>query len=375
MEENSKSILPKEVNQKLQSGSNSFILVDLRDINEYNDWNIKGSINLPVNPLISAGDVKGLKDRFKSLPADKEIITICASGINSQVATVILNEMNYNSVYMKDGMKGWNENFNIYEIDFEKFKVIQFVRIGKGCISYIVYSKKKLSAFVVDPSIFTYEYTDYIKDHFLNVKYVLDSHSHADHFSGAMVPAKTLEIDHYINNIDVDSSSHLKSIKDIPEVTLGDIKIKIIDTPGHTDGSVSFLINDEALICGDLLLLESVGRPDLARGKEETIKGAEKLYNTVQNTVLKLDDSVKIFPAHFTKTVIRPVTLTLKELKKFNDSLTISDKEQFIKFITENIPVTPPNYESIKKYNKAGIIISMDYAEDLEIGPNRCAAR
>ncbi len=90
---------------------------------------------------------------------------------------------------------------------------------------------------------------------------------------------------------------------------------------------------------------------------------------------MKLDDSVRIFPAHFTKTQIRPVTLTLKELKQSNDSLNISDKEQFIKFITENIPVTPPNYESIKKYNKAGVIVPLDYAEDLEIGPNRCAAR
>jgi glyoxylase-like metal-dependent hydrolase (beta-lactamase superfamily II)/rhodanese-related sulfurtransferase len=375
MEKNSKSVSPKEVNQKLQSGSNNFILVDIREINEYNDWSIKGSINLPVNPLISSGDVNGLKESFKSLPLDKEIILICARGINSQVAVTILNEMNYNSIYMKDGMKGWNENFNIYEIDFEQFKVIQFVRIGKGCISYIVYSKKDLSAIVVDPSIFTYEYSTYIKDHKLNVKCVLDTHSHADHFSGAMELAKSLGVDYYVNAIDVDSNSRLKSIKDIPEIILGDIKIEITDTPGHTDGSVSFLINNQAFICGDLLLLESVGRPDLARCKEETIKGAEKLYNTVQNTVLKLDDSVRIFPAHFTKTVIRPVTLTLKELKKFNDSFTISDKEQFIKFITENIPVTPPNYESIKKYNKAGISIPLDYAEDLEIGPNRCAAR
>ena len=50
-------------------------------------------------------------------------------------------------------------------------------------------------------------------------------------------------------------------------------------------------------------------------------------------------------------------------------------KEEFIEYLTSNIPLTPPNYESIKKFNKAGAIIPMDYAEDLEIGPNRCAAR
>ncbi len=105
MENKSKSISPKEVNRKLQSEGNGFILLDVRDTNEYNDWNIKGSLNIPVNPLISAGDVNAIKEKFKSLPADKEIITICARGINSQVAAEILREMNYNSAYMKNGMK------------------------------------------------------------------------------------------------------------------------------------------------------------------------------------------------------------------------------------------------------------------------------
>src|SRR5205814_305860 len=153
--------------------------------------------------------------------------------------------------------------------------------------------------------------------------------------------------DYYVNKIDVDSGFECKSLEGLKELTLSDLKIEILPTPGHTDGSVSFLINKEALICGDLLLLESVGRPDLARGKEETIKGAEKLYNTVQNFILNLDDNVRVFPAHFTKTEIRPVTLTLKELKEKNDSLTIADKSEFINFITENIPMTPPNYEAI----------------------------
>jgi len=53
----------------------------------------------------------------------------------------------------------------------------------------------------------------------------------------------------------------------------------------------------------------------------------------------------------------------------------MSNKQEFIDYITSNIPVTPPNYETIKKFNKAGVMIPLDYAEDLEIGPNRCAAR
>ncbi len=369
------SVSPKDVKQMLKNSNNGFILLDIREKHEYDDWNIKGSVNMPLNSMIAAGMVSEVKEKFKTLPEDKEIIAVCARGINSQLAVSMLRDLNYNAVFMEKGMKGWNENFDMYEIEFTDFVVTQFVRIGKGCLSYIVYSKKDNSAAIFDPSIFTYEYTDYVKNHSLNVKYVIDTHSHADHFSGAKELSKTLGTDYYINNIDVDSSFEHKPLSHLNKLSLGDIETGILITPGHTDGSLSFLINNHAFICGDLLLLESPGRPDLARGKAETIAGAKKLYDSVQNVVLKLGDYVKIFPAHFTTSQIRPVTLTLTELKEQNKALTIADESDFVNFITENIPVTPPNYEAIKKYNKAVVIVPMDYAEDLEIGPNRCAAR
>jgi hypothetical protein len=67
--------------------------------------------------------------------------------------------------------------------------------------------------------------------------------------------------------------------------------------------------------------------------------------------------------------------MTLGELKKVSEALTIADKDKFVQYLTSNIPINPPNYETIKKFNKSGVNIPLDYAEDLEIGPNRCAAR
>ena len=99
------------------------------------------------------------------------------------------------------------------------------------------------------------------------------------------------------------------------------------------------------------------------------------MFDTLNNIIFKLAESIKILPSHFVSTSLRPVTLTLKELRQQNKSLTIVNKNEFIVYITESMPKTPPNYESIKRYNKKGIIMPMDYAEELEIGPNRCAAR
>ena len=368
-------ISPKEVKEHISSKTDEYLLVDIREEHEYNDWNIKGSMNLPINSLIVDGNFLEIKEQLLSLPKDKFIVTICQRGINSQVAASILREMDYNAAALEKGMKGWNENFDLYKIEFKDFVLDQFVRIGKGCLSYIVYDRNNSTAAIFEPSIFVGEYEDYISANGLKIKYVIDSHAHADHFSGAMELARKYLTDYYINETDVDKVFAFKSLNGVKEISFGKVKIDILHTPGHTDGSLSFLINGEALICGDLLLLESPGRPDLARTKEETKKGAEILFNTLHNVILKLDDNVKIFPAHFTKTELRPVTMTLGELKKKSEGLAINDKNKFIEFLTSNIPMTPPNYESIKRFNKAGVMIPLDYAEDLEIGPNRCAAR
>lgn len=368
-------ISPQEAKEKLSSSTNGYLFVDIREANEYNDWSIKGSINVPINPLIVAGNFLEIKENLKNLPKDKSIVTICARGLNSQVAAEILRDMGYNAVTLEKGMKGWNENFDIYKIEFDGFDLVQFVRVGKGCLSYIVYSHKEKSSAVFEPSIFTDEYVSYIKANDLKVKYVIDTHAHADHFSGAMELAKKLNVPYSVNSADVDNVFSFNPIDSSKSISLGDVEIKILNTPGHTDGSLSFLINNQALICGDLLLLESPGRPDLARSKEETINGAGILFNTLQDVILKLDDNVKIFPAHFTKTQTRPVTITLGDMKKSSHAISINDKDKFIEYLTSNIPMTPPNYDSIKKYNKAGVIIPVDYAEELEIGPNRCTAR
>ena len=367
-------ISPKKIKEHLNS-PNGYLLVDIREPNEYNDWNIKGSVNVPVNDLIAQGNYPSIKEKLMNLPKDKMLVTICARGINSQVAASVLREMGYNSVALEKGMKGWNENFDIYKIDFDTFEVIQFVRIGKGCLSYIVCDKSTQNAAIFEPSVFLDEYQDYITANKIHLKYVIDTHAHADHFSGGMELAKKLNLDYYVNEIEVDSVFNFKSLKDLNELVIGITKIENIDTPGHTDGSLSFLINGQALLCGDLLLLESPGRPDLARTKEASLKGAGILFDTLQDLLPKLNDNVKIFPSHFTKSELRPVVMTLGELKATSAPLKMENKEEFIEYLTSNIPMTPPNFETIKKYNKAGVMIPLDYAEDLEIGPNRCAAR
>ncbi len=152
-------ISPKDVKDHIRSSENghTHILLDIRAEDEYKDWNIKGSINIPINSLISEGNYLGIKEMLSKLPKDKMIVTICAKGLNSQVASSILREMGYNSVSMEKGMKGWNENFDIFKIDFTDFTVIQFARIGKGCLSYLIYDNSTKETALIEPAIFIHE--------------------------------------------------------------------------------------------------------------------------------------------------------------------------------------------------------------------------
>src|SRR4030095_4702096 len=228
-------ISPQEIKNKLRNNSRDFIIVDIRDENEYSDWNIRGSINLPINSYLAKGEYEQMKEELKRLPKDKLIITVCARGINSQVAASMLRDFGYNSFSLEKGMKGWNENFDIYEIDFPDFVVAQFVRIGKGCLSYLIYSKIGNTGAVIEPSIFTNEYLSYADSNEIKIKYIIDTHSHADHFSGAMELSKEIGADYYINSIDVDGEFEYKPLNKLSHINLENVTIKVIPTPGHTD--------------------------------------------------------------------------------------------------------------------------------------------
>jgi len=373
-------ISPQDVKDIINRKDDNYMLIDIRDEYEFNDWNIKGSVNVPINKYIASGEADEAKSALSSLNLNKKLIIICMRGTNSQLAASLLDEMRYDAYVMTKGMQGWNENFDIHEIPLKsaknkQFTVVQFIRIGKGCLSYIVFDEYSKESAIIDPSIFIEEYINYINEHNLKPKYIIDTHAHADHFSGGKALEKTLNVGYYVNKNDMDKGVKINNINDNSDMRLGNMQIALHNTPGHTDGSFSLLIGDMALFCGDLLLPESVGRPDLARNQQETIKGAEKLYNTINSFILKLDNEILVFPAHYTSIEKRPVTLTIEELKKYNDSLTISGKQEFIGFITSKMPKTPPNFQTIKKFNKSGTIIPLDYAEDLEIGPNRCSSR
>ncbi len=161
-------------------------------------------------------------------------------------------------------------------------------------------------------------------------------------------------------------------------VDLGATKIEVgaLYSPGHTIGSTSFVIDSSYLLTGDILFIDSIGRPDLAGLAEDWVSD---LRETLYKRYRALADDLIVLPAHFM--IIGElnengsVAKRLGDLFVENHGLNIEDEEVFRKTVTENLPPQPNAYQQIRQVNMGKITPDNDEQTEMEIGPNRCAVR
>ena len=253
---------------------------------------------------------------------------------------------------------------------FPDFEVIQFRRTGKGCLSYIMASNKE--AIVVDASLPIEAYQEILQKEGLRLKYVIETHIHADHLSRSKQLAESSNATLHLpapNKVTFD----FIPVNDTTVFQIGNISIKAIQTPGHTLESASYLIDDKVLLTGDTLFINGVGRPDLKANTDEALQKSKLLYQSLQK-LLAFDDNIIVLPAHTSQPVDfdnTPIQTTMGDIKKNVAMLKLSE-EEFSNTILQRIPPTPANYLSIVEKNIKGDFSDINPV-DLEAGANRCA--
>jgi len=359
----------------LSNNDESILIVDIRDSDNFDDWHIKGSKNVDVYKDIWNNNLDKVKNKLSQLPKDKKIVTVCNVGQTSQKASTLLESLGYNTLILEKGMMGWNAlHQDIDVINENELLLKQIIRPGKGCLSYLIGSNSTKECLIVDPSQFIEEYIEIAKKLGFTIKGILETHVHADHLSGAKQLADLTKTKYYISRKDFKSKIDFIDLSNNDEIKIGDNTIKVIETPGHTSGSVCFLVNNKALLTGDTLFLDGVGRPDLGRDKEEIANGAKILYSSL-NKIKDLNENLIVLPTHFTDYNKVPIFEILNIILKNNKPLNINSEQEFVDYILNNLPITPPNYEEIKNINNDLIQISIEKGEQLEFGPNRCASK
>ncbi|WP_049917038.1 MBL fold metallo-hydrolase [Halogeometricum pallidum] len=366
----STDISPEEVAERRDD--DELFILDVRNEDDYEEWAVSGSYNLPIYDELLDDEFSGLESALDEIPKDKEIAVICVGGITSASAAEFLRERGYEARSMSDGMRGWGRVHQTYDVESEP-GVLQVVRPGTGCVSYVVFDDDE--ALLVDPSLYIDRYRDIADDIGVEIVGAVDTHAHADHISGGRIIAEEDDVPYYLHDEDGGSLDEYTSIEDGETLSVGTRELDVIHTPGHTPGSVSFQFGGTVL-SGDTLFLQSVGRPDLEDSSEDAIReAASDLFNSLERLGELPDDTV-VLPGHFSDEEVRPLATRLVSLTEDNElfgMVEAGNEEEFVETIVDALSDTPNNYQQIKHINWGDEPLDDD-AEDLELGPNNCAA-
>jgi glyoxylase-like metal-dependent hydrolase (beta-lactamase superfamily II)/rhodanese-related sulfurtransferase len=373
------SIEPRELKERIDDGENLFLL-DTRTTEEFEQWHIEGE-NVTVHNvpyfefLLDDFDDALLED----IPTDREVTVLCAKGGSSEYVAGLLKERGYDVNHLARGMNGWAAIYEHHELDTgTDVTVAQYQRPSSGCLAYLVVSGDE--AAIIDPlRVFVDGYVQDARALGAEIAYAIDTHVHADHISGIRQLAEKTDAKAVIpkpaTERGIDSDTSYTRVADGDELAIGETRIEVLHTPGHTTGMTSYRVGD-VLFAGDGLFTESVARPDLEAGANGAADAAGQLYETLHERILTLPDETIIAPGHFSENAASEdgtYTARLGALEDRMDALDM-DRDEFVEFIQSDMPPRPSNYEEIIATNLGHRETSGEKAFELEQGPNNCAA-
>tara|TARA_A100000171_G_scaffold52317_1_gene70079 strand:+ start:3869 stop:5278 length:1410 start_codon:yes stop_codon:yes gene_type:complete len=240
-------------------------------------------------------------------------------------------------------------------------------QIYTGCLAqgaYYIESNGEVA--IIDPLRETQPYIDKAEKNGAKIKYIFETHFHADFVSGHLDLANKTGAT-IIYGPNATTSFDIHEAKDGEIFELGNVKFKVLHTPGHTQESSSYLLIDEngkevALFSGDTLFIGDVGRPDLAVKSDLTQEDlASMLFDSLRNKIMTLPDDVIVYPAHGAgsacgKNMSKETSDTLGNQKKMNYALRANmTREEFIKEVTTGILPPPQYFQKNAMLNKTGV--------------------
>lgn len=233
----------------------------------------------------------------------------------------------------------------------------QFLDERLGCASYCVASRQSHEAAIVDPSIDTDQYEALLEEREFTLKYVIDTHVHADHVSGARALAARHGAELCLHE-SAAVSYPFRALRDGEELELGQLRLRVLHTPGHRPELISILVinpprsaEPSMVLTGDSLLVGDVGRPDFGGGD------AEAQYNSITR-LLRLPDWVAVFPGHFEgpcgKGMCGRPSTTIGFERLFNPLLHF-DRTPFVEHLTDSVAARPLNITAIEATNRGTV--------------------
>lgn len=242
--------------------------------------------------------------------------------------------------------------------------------------SYMLLGKK--CAIVIDPSRDVGEYIAEAEGYGVRITHILETHLHADFISGHIELASKTGAVIYAPEKGKCAFEHVP-LKENDEFMVEDLKISVIETPGHTPEHISYIMTDTSrgaepfgVFCGDTLFVGDVGRPDLFPGIAADLAG--KLYESLFGKLLKLPGFCEVYPAHGAGSLCGRAMgakwrTTIGYEKKYNAALQIKDKKKFINSLTTNMPPAPDHFGRCSEINRKGPVLLENLPKIIRLDP------
>lgn len=213
-----------------------------------------------------------------------------------------------------------------------------------GCLSYLIGCEATCAAAIVDPEeSLTNRYLALAAKDGLRIHYLIDTHTHADHFSASQDLSKRLDVPVVMHRMNRAPFVQMH-VDDGEMIVLGDLRMSVIYTPGHTSDSMSLRLNDRVLT-GDALLIGGTGRTDLPSGDPDM------LYDSLFDGLLRLDDDTKVYPAHDYK---GRESSTIGNEKSENPRLARKDRASFVELMRQLDLKAPTHLTEALRHNRNG---------------------
>jgi hydroxyacylglutathione hydrolase len=230
--------------------------------------------------------------------------------------------------------------------------------------SYLIGSQGE--AVVVDPQRDVDQYIIEAETQGLQIKYVIETHLHADFVSGHRELAARTGAEIVFSEKAGATFPH-RAVREGAEIKIGTVVLRVIETPGHTPEGISVLVIDtesssqpQKVLTGDTLFIGDVGRPDLAGGKGFTPQMmAEMMYDSLHQKLLRLSDEVEVYPAHGAgsmcgRNISAETSSTIGEQKRSNYALKPMSRDEFVRMMTSELPAAPAYFSEDAEINRDG---------------------
>lgn len=234
----------------------------------------------------------------------------------------------------------------------------QFVNEDLGCASYVIGDTDAGECVVVDPGWDVTPYLELASNKGMAIRYVVETHNHADHISGhgklAQLGAQVAVYK------EAGVNYRHKALKDGEVLKIGSVELRVMHTPGHRPEHIALTVTDTSradepwlVLTGDSLFVGDVGRPDLA---VEPGEGAAQLFTSLNN-LLKLEDGVEVYPGHVSgslcgKSMSPKPNSTIGFERRYNAPLAEKEQSAFVKRVTTELPPQPPQFARIVEKNR-----------------------